>query len=67
MLQKPPFIYKLAKPPTLHGSVERLYRVESLVPGLTRTRNTVDKLVSAVTTHAPQTAIALGVRDRPAF
>lgn len=40
---------------------------ESLVPGLTRTRNTVDKLVSAVTTHAPQTAIALGVRDRPAF
>lgn len=45
MLQKPPFIYKLAKPPTLHGSVERLYRVESLVPGLTRTRNPVDKLV----------------------
>lgn len=50
MLQKPQFIYKLAKPPTLHGSVERLYCVKSLVPGLTRTRNTVDKLVFAVTT-----------------
>lgn len=50
MLQKPQFRYKLAKPPTLHGSVERLYHVKSLVPGLTHTKNTVDMLAFAVTT-----------------